>query len=205
MMTELDERGFVFLGHDNKPYRCCLWGGSPWLFSWHPDKHWVSLRPVTQTDVWLLPHNLTAEQQQMYFNAEVQSLKEEQVDAFKQDDQVDRDEIIRQLKTPVERKKTLTFKEAIALEEESQRQLKAKIEEKNKKESDYWRSFFNQDEIERQEKALYSVKNWAEQILGIAQRIRDDNDIEQIHKIVAQSRQIILEANQAIGISDDGQ
>lgn len=93
----------------------------------------------------------------------------------------------------------LTPKEAIELEGEAQRILKAEFEKKHQKEADYWRNVYGTDDIERLEKALYSVKNWAEQILGIAQRIRDDNDVAQIHKIVAQSRQIILEANQAVG------
>lgn len=101
-------------------------------------------------------------------------------------------------KSEHETKHSLTFKEAIALHDESHRQLQASIQAKNEKEAEYWRVFFNHDEIERLEKALGSIKSWSEQILVIAKHIRDDNDIEQIHKIVAQSRQIITEANQAI-------
>ena len=77
-MNELDERGFVFLGSEGKAYRCCLWGGVPWLFVWHPDNHWVSYRPLTQTDVWSLPHNLSAERQQVYFDVEAKFAAERQ-------------------------------------------------------------------------------------------------------------------------------
>jgi len=31
-MDSLDEKGFVFLDVAGKPYRCCMWGGNPWLF-----------------------------------------------------------------------------------------------------------------------------------------------------------------------------
>jgi hypothetical protein len=62
----LDEKGFVFLDDNNRPYKCCMWGDGPWLFYWHADGHWVSLKPVSQFQVWHFPHNLTDEQQEMY-------------------------------------------------------------------------------------------------------------------------------------------
>lgn len=67
---KLDEKGFVFLDDDSRPYRCCMYCGTPWLFYWHPDKVWVTLKPVTQTDIWSMPHNLTQEQQDCYFSKE---------------------------------------------------------------------------------------------------------------------------------------
>lgn len=65
-MKALDEKGFVFLDAANRPYRCAMWSGSPWLFRWHPDNKWVSVRQVTQTDVWGFPDNLPEEHQALY-------------------------------------------------------------------------------------------------------------------------------------------
>jgi len=67
--AELDldyEKGFVFLDRASRPYLCRIWCGDPWLFYWHSDNHWVSLKRVEQTDVWLYPDNLTEEQQRLY-------------------------------------------------------------------------------------------------------------------------------------------
>jgi len=72
-MKELDEKGFVFVGKDGNAYRCCKWGDAPWLFRWHPDNHWVSIQKLTQMDVWMLPHNLTPEQQEHYFTLEAKT------------------------------------------------------------------------------------------------------------------------------------
>jgi hypothetical protein len=68
-LEELDEKGWVFIGGDGLPYRCCIWDSDAWLFRWHPDRRWVSLKKLTQMDVWLLPHNLTEEQQELYYAA----------------------------------------------------------------------------------------------------------------------------------------
>lgn len=63
----LDEKGFVFLSNNGNPYLCRMWGGIPWLFYWHNiENHWVSLRPVSQMEIFSLPHNLTMEQQEEY-------------------------------------------------------------------------------------------------------------------------------------------
>lgn len=43
---------FVFLDDANRPYRVKLYGGEPWLFYWHPDGKWVTLRQVTQSEIW---------------------------------------------------------------------------------------------------------------------------------------------------------
>jgi hypothetical protein len=65
-MSTLDEKGFVFLDGGGRPYLCRIWNDEPWLFYWHPENHWVSLRKVTQTDIWNFPHNLTEKEQAIY-------------------------------------------------------------------------------------------------------------------------------------------
>lgn len=67
-MKPLDEKGFVFLDDAGKPYLCNMRGSVPWLWYWHPDNHWVSFRQIDQMGVFLLPHNLTEEQQEHYHN-----------------------------------------------------------------------------------------------------------------------------------------
>lgn len=64
--AELDEIGFIFIGHDERPYKCCLYGGEPWLFYWHPDNHWVTLRKLSRHQVSILPRNLSEEHQAIY-------------------------------------------------------------------------------------------------------------------------------------------
>lgn len=63
---ELDETGFVFLGTDSRPYKCCLYEGEPWLFYWHADNHWTTLRKLSRHQVSRLPHNLKSEHQVIY-------------------------------------------------------------------------------------------------------------------------------------------
>jgi hypothetical protein len=65
-MKELDEKGFVFLDDKKRPWWCRMWEDRAWLFYWHAEGRWVSYQPITQMDVWQFPHNLTAEQQQLY-------------------------------------------------------------------------------------------------------------------------------------------
>ena len=63
----MNEKGFIFLDEGNRPYLCAKWtDGMCWLFYWHADHHWVSLRPVTQMDIWSFPRNLSEEHQQIY-------------------------------------------------------------------------------------------------------------------------------------------
>ena len=64
-MERLDEKGFIFLDTVPRPFLCRMWKGEPWLF-YRINKKWVSLRKVTQTDVWLFPRNLSDEQQDLY-------------------------------------------------------------------------------------------------------------------------------------------
>jgi hypothetical protein len=47
----LDEKGFEFYDDHDRLYLVRLWGGDPWLFYKHPDGQWVSLRKVTQAEV----------------------------------------------------------------------------------------------------------------------------------------------------------
>lgn len=79
-MDELDEKGFIFLDDADRPYWCRMWGDSPWLFYWHPDYKWVSLRQLSQTDIWRFPHNLSEEEQQIYIDKH-----QEYVDEFAPD------------------------------------------------------------------------------------------------------------------------
>lgn len=73
-MKELDEKGFVFLDDRGHVFRCCMWGDNPWLFKWiDTQNQWVSFRKLTQMDVFVLPHNLSGEQQEWYFKAEAKS------------------------------------------------------------------------------------------------------------------------------------
>jgi len=62
----LDERGFVFLDGNGRPFKCAMWGGKPWLFYWHQDNHWVSLRETSQEEIFRMPMNLSQEQQDLY-------------------------------------------------------------------------------------------------------------------------------------------
>lgn len=69
-MKELDEKGFVFLDANYRPYKCAMWGDQPWLFYWNEgQKCWTSLRRVTQMDIWTFPRNLPEAQQQLYHDA----------------------------------------------------------------------------------------------------------------------------------------
>lgn len=66
-METLDEKGFVFLDSVGRPYHVRMWETQPWLFYWHPDNKWVSLRSITQADVWKFHERaLPEEQAQIY-------------------------------------------------------------------------------------------------------------------------------------------
>lgn len=74
-MNFLNERGFVFVGRDSNAYRCCMWGNHPWLFRWRDGENcWESIQPLTQMEIWMLPHNLTEEQQEWYFTVEAKNI-----------------------------------------------------------------------------------------------------------------------------------
>ena len=51
-LLRLDEKGFVFIDGTGRPYHIRTWGGEPWLFYWHADDKWTSLRIVSQAEVW---------------------------------------------------------------------------------------------------------------------------------------------------------
>lgn len=52
VLKKLDETGFEFPGADGKRYLCRMIGDQAWLCYWGPDGGWVTLRAVTQYDVW---------------------------------------------------------------------------------------------------------------------------------------------------------
>ena len=70
-MKLLDENGFVFLDDNSKPFHVRMYGDTPWLFYWHPDGNWVTLRPVTQTEVWQMAEKkLPKEQADLYMETQ---------------------------------------------------------------------------------------------------------------------------------------
>ena len=56
---------FIFL-QNGEPKLVRQWGGQPWLFWLHPDKRWVSERPLTLAEVDSLPRNLSDAEQGLY-------------------------------------------------------------------------------------------------------------------------------------------
>ena len=52
-LEKLDEKGFVFIDKNNRPYWCRMYFDTPWFMYWNDgEKAWVTLRQVTQTEVW---------------------------------------------------------------------------------------------------------------------------------------------------------
>jgi len=58
----LDEEGFVFLDQNSKPYLIRMWGENPWLFYWHVDSSWVSLRQTNQMEIFLASESKVSEE-----------------------------------------------------------------------------------------------------------------------------------------------
>lgn len=58
--------GFVFLDGRQRPFLCKPWGGKIWLFYWHAECHWASLREISEAEAAKLPRNLSFEHQQVY-------------------------------------------------------------------------------------------------------------------------------------------
>ncbi len=49
--------GFVFIDNKQQPYLVSRWTDDwPWLFHWHPEGHWTSLRKLTHTEVRTFRH-----------------------------------------------------------------------------------------------------------------------------------------------------
>lgn len=55
----------VFIDADNRPYLTGEWNGDPWLFYWHPDNKWVSLRKQADGPMIFVDY-LTEAQQESY-------------------------------------------------------------------------------------------------------------------------------------------
>ena len=51
-LSDIGLRGFVFLSDlpQSMPYWVRRWGTGVWMFYWHPDKKWVTLRQVDILD-----------------------------------------------------------------------------------------------------------------------------------------------------------
>jgi hypothetical protein len=66
-MRENEEIDFVFIDDAKRPYRVMMYCGTPWLFYWHPANKWVTLREVTQSEIWDFGQNkLDPEQASLY-------------------------------------------------------------------------------------------------------------------------------------------
>ena len=55
----------VFLDDAGRPYLTGEWEGEPWLFYWHPDNSWVSLRKLSDGPM-LLVEFLPENEQEIY-------------------------------------------------------------------------------------------------------------------------------------------
>lgn len=65
----LDEKGFVFIGTDGKPYWCRIYFKEPWLMYWHEaNKAWVTLRKIDNSGEIMVAHEnkIDNEQAQVY-------------------------------------------------------------------------------------------------------------------------------------------
>lgn len=52
-LEKLDEKGFVFIDGNSRPYWCRMYGDAPWFMYWHEaQKSWVTYRQVNQAEVW---------------------------------------------------------------------------------------------------------------------------------------------------------
>lgn len=52
-MKELDEKGFVFIGKNGKPYLCRMYYDHPWFMFWNDgESTWVTLKEVNQNEIW---------------------------------------------------------------------------------------------------------------------------------------------------------
>lgn len=65
-MVDKERNGRIFLDEANRPYWVRLWEGKPWLFYWHPDNKWVSLREVFTAETMGFPDNLSEAEQDLY-------------------------------------------------------------------------------------------------------------------------------------------
>lgn len=66
----MHENGFVFLDHLSRPYYVAPWGQADdwWLFYWHPDHKWVSLRQIWEVEWHMFSERrLARERAELYF------------------------------------------------------------------------------------------------------------------------------------------
>ncbi len=63
----LDEKGFMFRDELKRIYWVRMWGENAWLFIWLPaQSNFMSLRQVSQMDIWQFPHNLSDREEAAY-------------------------------------------------------------------------------------------------------------------------------------------
>jgi hypothetical protein len=52
-LEKLDEKGFVFIDGNNRPYWCRMYYGKPVWMRWNEGtKSWITYREITQSEVW---------------------------------------------------------------------------------------------------------------------------------------------------------
>lgn len=81
-MEQLTEKGFVFIDERHKANWCRMVEDEPWLFYWHEgNKTWVTLRKVTQMDVWrFYEKDIGETEAKIYHDTNAQSLKKIHLD-----------------------------------------------------------------------------------------------------------------------------
>jgi len=67
----LNDKGFVFIDIDSKPYWCRMYDNAPWFLYWNEgQKSWVTLRKVNQTEIWQAYQRvIPKEQAEMYHSS----------------------------------------------------------------------------------------------------------------------------------------
>lgn len=73
--NEIPSNGFVFLDHTSRPFKVMRYGKDQetWMFYWHPDKKWVTLRPLNEfeiSNIKIKCRILSDSEQTLYDNAE---------------------------------------------------------------------------------------------------------------------------------------
>lgn len=78
---ELTKEGFVFIEKvTNQPFLCCLFKGEPWVFRWHPDNKWVTIKKVEQSEInYFFTMAISKEKAQIYHDLHDRTLTGKEV------------------------------------------------------------------------------------------------------------------------------
>lgn len=52
-------RDFGFFDTARRPYKVVMTRDGPWVCYWHPENRWVTLRQVSQNDIWSFTDHMT--------------------------------------------------------------------------------------------------------------------------------------------------